>query len=84
MQLRVLNHDTLVLMERLSKQLQNVSGSGGRSLLSENKELRSQTFAGEGGLGDSVADLPPEGDKPVRGKGGGSGPTRSRLFRGRR
>lgn len=83
MQLRVLNHDTLVLMEQLSKQLQKVSDPS-RPLLSQNKDLRSQTFSEEGGLGDSLADLPPERAKPGRGKGGAARQMRDRLFKGRR
>ena len=83
MQLRILNHDTLVLMEELSKQMQQASGSD-RPLLSQNKALRSQAFSEDALLGDSPAEL---SSKEGRRSSSGTGRVRqgrSRLFRGRK
>ena len=50
----------------------------------QNKGLLSQSLSDDGGLGDSVADLPPERNKPSGRAGGAARQGRSRLFRGRR
>jgi hypothetical protein len=81
LQLRMLNHDTLVLMDKLSKQLQSSSESE-QPLLSQNKGLRAQAFKDEAALGDSLAELSPEGGRRERGGSARSG--RNRLSRGRR
>lgn len=74
MQLRMLNHDTLILMDQLANQLEHL-GHDKSGLLSQNKTARAQAFSGPGTRGDSVAELPggsskgrPPKPPPIKGK----------------
>ena len=73
-QLRVLTHDTLLLLEQIAGRL-SPDGKGGGRLLSTDPKLRAQVFSG--------AELPaskPEQKEPEADSGEGSGPVR--LFKG--
>ena len=60
-QMRVLTHDTLLLLEQISGRLGPASSKGGR-LLSKDQNLRASVFPGEGGRGSGNA--PESGDEP--------------------
>jgi biopolymer transport protein ExbB/TolQ len=83
MQLRMLNHDTLILMDQLASQLEHM-GQGRSNLLSQNKTARTQAFPEYGTTGDSIAELPDGESSRKSGKPGkGSRGLGRRLFSGR-
>lgn len=83
MQLRMLNHDTLILMDQLANQLEHM-GQGKGNLLSQNKSARTQAFPEYGTTGDSIAELPGGEAAQKSGKPGKGPPGLGRrLFSGR-
>ena len=78
MQLRMLNHDTLILMDQLANQLEHL-GHDKSKLLSQSKSARTQAFPEQYAQGDSVTELTARGGKgkPVKPPGKG------RLYTGR-
>lgn len=74
-QLRVLTHDTLLLLETIAGRLAP-DGKGGGRLLSADRKLRAQVFSGA----DQPASKPKQGESAAEADGGeGSGPVR--LFK---
>lgn len=77
MQLRLLNHDTLILMDQLANHLEHLGHSKGK-LLSQQKAARAQAFPTEGTRGDTLAEL------PAGGKGKPAGPpVKGKIYTGR-
>ncbi|MEE8435560.1 MAG: MotA/TolQ/ExbB proton channel family protein, partial [bacterium] len=75
-QLRVLTHDTLLLLEQIAGRLAP-DGKGGGRMLSTDRKLREQVFSGA----DQPASKPGQGEPAVE-KEGGEGPGPVRLFKG--
>ena len=77
MQLRMLNHDTLILMDQLANHLEHL-GHSSSGLLTQKKTARAQAFPSSGTRGDTLAEL----------QGSGKGnppkpPTKGKAYRGR-
>lgn len=77
-QLRMLNHDTLILMDQLANHLEHLGYDKSR-LLSQSKSTRAQVFSGSGAMGDSISEISPGGGKGKPGKP----PVKGRIYTGR-
>ena len=86
MQLRLLTHDTLLLLEQIAGHLQRFSPPAGE-LLSANERVRAQTFGAEPPRGDrplDAADEPGAPEPARREPSTSAGQARIRLFEERR
>lgn len=81
-QLRMLNHDTLILMDQLANHLEHLGYDKSR-LLSQNKSTRAQLFSGSGSgsgaTGDSISELSAGSSRGKPGKP----PVKGRLYTNR-
>ncbi len=83
MQLRMLNHDTLLLMDQVANQLERL-GSNKGELLSQNKLARAQAFSERPPQGDELAELDSAGASRPRRTRRSPRSGGSRLFKSRR
>ncbi|MCZ6730366.1 MAG: MotA/TolQ/ExbB proton channel family protein [SAR324 cluster bacterium] len=83
LQLRMLNHDTLLLMDQMANQLERL-GAGKSGLLSQNPSTRGQVLSESPPPGDSLAELTGEEARGESRRGRSIRSRASRMLRGRR